>query len=75
MICWLLFFRINYKKVLFDLSSDMKMTFIIGSEKRLSFEGGTFECIYSFRAADDGLITPEARTYVVTIEYVSLLVI
>ena len=65
----------EFKRVLFVLSSDMKMTFIIGSEKRLSFEGRAFECIYFFRAADDGLITPEARTYVVTIVYVSLLVI
>ena len=29
----------EFKRVLFVLSSDMKMTFIIGSEKRLSFEG------------------------------------
>ena len=50
------------------------MTFTIGPEERLCFEGGAFECIYSFRAADDGLITQEARAYVIVIEYVFLLV-
>ena len=48
------------------------MTFTIGPEERLCFEGGAFECIYSFRAADDGLITQEARAYVIVIEYVFL---
>jgi len=51
------------------------MTFTIGPEERLCFEGGAFECIYSFRAADDGLTTQEARVYVIAIEYVFLLVI
>jgi hypothetical protein len=54
---------------------DIKMTFTIGPEERLRFEGGAFECIYSFRAANDGLITQEARAYVIVIEYVFLLVI
>lgn len=48
----------------------INMAFTIGPEERLCFEGGAFECIYSFRAADDGLITQEARAYVIVIEYV-----
>jgi hypothetical protein len=39
----------------------------MGSQNKFSFEGGTFECWYSFLAAD-GLIILEAGTYILFVD-------